>query len=161
MKTIANPKFSPKPGTPQMTGLYLVIPRPLLLGQTGPVGFQLVLNLQHHLLTYSHNRNTCYISIYLCSEGSKSKKQDRPDRYWLVRRAVVGSQEQVNKKEEQAQPFSEPLDLGFCGVWSTILPVSSSRSAGDRYLCNAIGFSLFKEHFLKCFKSCLGLKSDP
>ena len=91
-----------------------------------------VLNLQHHLLTYSHNTNTCYISIYLCSEGSKSKKQDRTDRYWLVRRAVVGSQEQVNKKEEQAQLFLEPLDLGFCGVWSTIVPVSSSRFAGDR-----------------------------
>lgn len=107
-----------------MTGLYPVIPRPLLLGQTGPVGFHLVLNLQHHLLTYSHNTSTCYISIHLCSEGSKSKKQDSPDRSWLVRRAAVGSQKQFNKKEEQAQPFSEPLDLGFCRVCSAIVPIS-------------------------------------
>lgn len=42
---IRNPKFSPKPGTPQTTGVYPVIPRPLPLGQPGPVGFQLVLNL--------------------------------------------------------------------------------------------------------------------
>ena len=92
-----------------MTGLYPVIPRPLLLGQTGPVGFHFVLNLQHRLLTYSHNTNTCYISIYLCSEGSKSKKQDRPDRYWLVRRVVVGSQEQVNRKRSKLSSFQNPL----------------------------------------------------